>query len=69
MEDFLGQKDFHMDKKIEKLLITHANINKDEECCGLIAKQGNDTIFFPCKNYAEDKSNNFLISPDDWIEI
>ena len=53
----------------ETSILKYINKKKDEECCGLIAKQGNDTIFFTCKNYAEDKSNNFLISPDDWIEI
>ena len=36
----------------ETSIFKYINKKKDEECCGLIAKQGNDTIFFPCKNYA-----------------
>ena len=50
-------------------IFEYINKIKDEECCGLLTKQGNKTVFFPCKNYAKDKSINFLISPDDWIEI
>ena len=46
----------------ETLIFKYINKKKDEECCGLLAKQGDKTVFFPCKNYAEDKSNNFLIS-------
>ena len=44
MEDFLVRKDFHMDKKIEALLITHANLNKNEECCGFIVLDNETTI-------------------------
>lgn len=53
----------------ETSIFQHINSKSGEECCGLLAKQGENIIFFPCKNYAEDKNNNFLISPDDWIEI
>ena len=43
-------------------IFEYINKKKDEESCGLLTKQGNKTVFFPCKNYAKDKSINFLIN-------
>ena len=70
MEGFLAQKDFHMDKKIEKLLITHANINKDEECCGFIDLNNiKQLIIIPCENIYEFPESGFKISPREFLKI
>lgn len=70
MEGFLERKDFHMDKKIEKLLITHANINKNEECCGFIVLDNiKQLLIIPCGNIYEFPKNGFKICPHEFLKI
>ena len=42
--------------------------NKDEESCGLLIKKNLEYKFIKCDNRAEDKRNNFSISPIDYIK-
>jgi len=70
MGDFLERKDFNMDKKIEKLLITHANINKEKECCGFIVLDNiNEQIIVPCQNIYESPETGFKICPHEFLKI
>jgi len=59
-----------MDKKIEKLLITHANINKDEECCGFIALNNiKQLIIIPCENIYEFPESGFKVCAHEFLKI
>ena len=70
MGAFQGPRDFHMDKKIEKLLITHANINKNEECCGFIVLDGiKQQVIVPCENIYEFPKIGFKICPREFLKI
>ncbi len=56
-----------MDKKIEKLLITHANIDNKKECCGFIVLDNlKQLIIIPCENTYEFPSTGFRICPHEF---
>ena len=70
MVDFLVQSDFRMDKKIEKLLITHANINPEEECCGFIVLDKlKQLIIIPCENIYQFPQKGFKVCPHEFLKI
>ena len=59
-----------MDKKIEKLLITHANIDNKKECCGFIVLDNlKQLIIIPCENTYEFPSTGFRICPHEFLNI
>ena len=59
-----------MDKKIEKLLITHANINKKQECCGFIVLDNiGEQVIIPCENIYESPETGFKICPHEFLKI
>lgn len=59
-----------MDKKIEKLLIAHANINKNEECCGFIVLDNvKQLIIIPCENIYDFPESGFKICPREFLKI
>ena len=59
-----------MDKKIEKLLITHANLNKNEECCGFIVLDTfKKLLIIPCDNIYQFPRQGFKICPKQFLKI
>ena len=59
-----------MDKKIEKLLITHANLNKNEECCGFIVLDTfKKLLIIPCDNIYQFPRQGFKICPRQFLKI
>ena len=59
-----------MDKKIEKLLITHANIDNKKECCGFIVLDNlKQLIIIHCENTYEFPSTGFRICPHEFLNI
>jgi len=56
--------------QIKNAIKSLANKRGFEEVCGLIFFNEKDYKFdvFPCKNYANDRKNNFSISPQDYIK-
>ena len=70
MGDFLEQRDFQMDEKIERLLVTHANVNKNEECCGFIALDNiKQSIIVPCENIYDFPGDGFKVCPHEFLKI
>jgi len=54
---------------IQKLIKTHAEYEKDNECCGLIGLNNLKEIqVVPCENTHFDKKKHFEISPKSFIE-
>jgi len=59
-----------MDKKIEKLLVTHASVNKDEECCGFVVLDNiKQLIIIPCENIYSFPKTGFKICPHEFLRI
>jgi len=59
-----------MDKKIEKLLVTHASVNKDEECCGFVVLDNiKQLIIVPCENIYSFPKTGFKICPHEFLRI
>lgn len=57
----------NLSKKIYKSIKSHALHVTPEESCGLLIETKEGLITFPCENAAEDKLNNFSITPKDYI--
>lgn len=59
-----------MDEKIEKLLVAHANINKNEECCGFIVLDNvKHLIIIPCENIYDFPEDGFRVCPHEFLKI
>lgn len=59
-----------MDKKIETLLITHAKIEPEKECCGFIVLDNlKQLIIIPCENIYDYPKEGFKISPYKFLEV
>lgn len=43
--------------------------NSDTEVCGFVVENENDLMFVPVENKHPDKTNFFLISPKDYLNI
>ena len=57
-----------MFNKNDKDIIQHFLGVYPEEGCGLLLNKRGKLIWVPCENIAEDKENNFEISPKDYIK-
>ena len=69
MADFLVQISLDMYNFIQKLIKTHAEYEKNNECCGIIGLNNLKEIqVIPCKNTHAQKENYFEISPQCFIE-
>ncbi|WP_273071313.1 C40 family peptidase [Marinobacter sp.] len=49
--------------------LEHAKKDAPHEACGLVAVYEGKEQYFPCNNIAQDKGDQFIIDPDDWIVI
>ena len=59
-----------MDEKIERLLVTHANINTNEECCGFIVLDNvKQLIIIPCENIYDFPEDGFRVCPHEFLKI
>ena len=59
-----------MDKKIETLLITHAKIEPEKECCGFIVLDNlKQLIIIPCENIYDYPKEGFKICPYKFLEV
>jgi proteasome lid subunit RPN8/RPN11 len=59
---------FELNKKIYESIKQHSLEMFPEECCGLLTYDNKIGIsVHPCKNVADDKRNNFVISPSDYL--
>lgn len=58
-----------LDKENYKCIKDHALSVFPEECCGLLARYNDKIFIFPSINCAEDKKNNFSISPYDYLSV
>lgn len=47
--------------------IQHAKEDEDHEVCGLVVIHKGQKVYFRCENTAQDKKNNFIISPESWV--
>ena len=48
--------------------LNHAKEQSTKEVCGLISIVKGKTRYFPCKNIADDPTDGFCLSPDDWMK-
>ena len=48
--------------------IKHAQDDKDHEICGLVVIHKGRKNYVRCENVADDKKNNFVISPESWVK-
>ena len=49
--------------------LEHARKDAPHESCGLVAVYKGKEKYYPCNNIAEDLGDQFIIDPDDWIDI
>lgn len=56
-----------MDGKLHNEIIKHSKSKEPQESCGFVVLMGNEKVFIPCENMAEDKENHFEITPEDYI--
>ena len=52
----------------DKEIINYLFDKYPEEGCGLLVNQKGKQVWIPCENTAEDKKENFVISPTDYIK-
>ena len=55
-------------QKLKEKIVSHAKHQEPHECCGFVVLKGDEMVFIPCKNQAEDKENHFEISPEDFLQ-
>ena len=48
--------------------LQHAIESKPKESCGLLIIKKGKEVYFPCQNLATNPDNQFILSPEDWIE-
>ncbi len=54
----------------KKDAIAHAKECKPEESCGILAIKNNQTIYYKCKNVADElKTESFIIEPIQYADI
>ena len=46
----------------------HAKECLPKESCGLLIVKKGKEIYFPCQNLATEPTDQFILSPEDWIE-
>ena len=56
-----------MDGKLHNEITKHSKSKEQQESCGFVVLMGNEKVFIPCENVAEDKENHFEITPEDYI--
>lgn len=52
--------------KTQKAIMAHAEECYPLECCGVIAQKSRVEKYFPCRNLAENATEDFLLSPEDY---
>lgn len=57
----------NLSKKTFNLIKNHAIKENPYECCGLLIESGNYIHPYSCRNMADDKVNNFSLSPYDYL--
>lgn len=49
-------------------MFKHAEDDYPNEACGLIVMKGEEEVYFPCKNIAKDRTEQFRICPHDFVD-
>ena len=57
----------NLTSKLKEEIRSYAQGNPSEETCGLIVKSRGETVFVPCKNYHQQPSLAFRLSPRDLL--
>ena len=52
----------------KKSALIHAKETNTEEVCGLICIVKGREKYWPCENIADDPTDGFCLSPDDWMK-
>ncbi len=53
----------------KNIALEHAKKDLPHEACGLVGVYKGKEKYYPCKNLAEDSKDQFIIDPDDWINV
>ncbi len=56
-----------LSNKNQKDIKNHAKSDINNEICGLILLIGFDYVVFPCNNISRDKTNSFILDPEDYL--
>lgn len=57
-----------MRDKTLKAIMNHAKRSYPNECCGVVAQKSRVEKYFPCKNLALEPTDQFNLSPEDYME-
>lgn len=57
-----------IDEELKQQILNHAKQCEPQESCGFVVFEGQNIIYLPCDNIADDPVNYFEISPDDWLK-
>ena len=57
-----------IDQPLAKEILKYLSSDKNNELCGLVVESGGAFRFIPCENKHDEKDNNFIISPNDYIK-
>ncbi len=47
--------------------LEHAIQADPKESCGLLIVKKGKELYFPCQNLATEPTDQFILSPEDWI--
>lgn len=56
-----------MREKTIQAIVAHAAEVYPAECCGVVAQKSRVERYFPCRNIAENSTEQFHLSPEDYI--
>lgn len=57
-----------MNEKIMAAIAAHAAAEYPRECCGLVIQIGRKLEYVPCKNHAQEPTEHYVMSDEDWAD-
>ena len=57
-----------MREKTIQAIVAHAAEVYPAECCGVVAQKSRVERYFPCRNIAENPTEQFHLSPEDYMQ-
>ncbi|BEO71826.1 peptidase P60 [Serratia marcescens] len=56
-----------MKEKTIAAIMAHAEAEYPRECCGIVAQKSRVERYFPCRNLADNPTEQFHLSPEDYV--
>ncbi len=56
-----------MKEKTAAAIMAHARAEYPRECCGVVAQKSRVERYFPCRNLADNPTEQFHLAPEDYV--